>query len=46
MKNIFIGLLLLTGTFSFAQEAGKAGELLKNEVFKNGNRIISNFPKN
>ena len=32
MKNIFMSLLLLAGINSFAQEAGKAGELLKNEV--------------
>lgn len=34
MKNILIGLLLVTTTYSFAQEAGKAGELLKNEASK------------
>lgn len=32
MKKIFIGLMLLMGVSSFAQEAGKAGELLKNEA--------------
>ncbi|MDC8104277.1 DUF4476 domain-containing protein [Chryseobacterium sp. PTM-20240506] len=32
MKNIFIGLAMFTGIYSFAQEAGKAGELLKNEA--------------
>ncbi|SIS66300.1 protein of unknown function [Chryseobacterium ureilyticum] len=32
MKKIFIGLMLLAGISSFAQEAGKAGELLKNEA--------------
>lgn len=35
MKNIFIGLMFLTGIHSFAQEAGKVGELLKNEASKN-----------
>ncbi|MCI3935892.1 DUF4476 domain-containing protein [Chryseobacterium aahli] len=35
MKNIFIGVMLFFGLHSFAQEAGKAGELLKNEVSKN-----------
>lgn len=35
MKNIFISLMLFVGTYSFSQEAGKAGELLKNEVSKN-----------
>lgn len=35
MKNIFIGLMFLTGMYSFAQEAGKVGELLKNEASKN-----------
>ncbi|ASK29568.1 hypothetical protein CEY12_05365 [Chryseobacterium sp. T16E-39] len=34
MKNIFIGLMLFGGVYSFAQEAGKAGELLKNEASK------------
>lgn len=34
MKNIFIGLALFTAIYSFAQEAGKAGELLKNEASK------------
>jgi hypothetical protein len=34
MKNIFIGLMFLTGIHSFAQEAGKVGELLKNEASK------------
>lgn len=32
MKNIFIGLLFFAGIYSFAQEAGKAGELLRNEA--------------
>lgn len=32
MKKIFIGLMLLSGISSFAQEAGKVGELLKNEA--------------
>lgn len=32
MKNIFMSLLLFAGINSFAQEAGKAGELLKKEV--------------
>lgn len=32
MKKIFIGLMLLMGVSSFAQEAGKTGELLKNEA--------------
>ncbi|AZA83947.1 hypothetical protein C1637_15720 [Chryseobacterium lactis] len=32
MKKIFISLMLLLGISSFAQEAGKAGELLKNEA--------------
>lgn len=32
MKNIFIGLMLFAGIHSFAQEAGKAGELLRNEA--------------
>lgn len=32
MKKIFIGLMLLSGISSFAQEAGKAGELLRNEA--------------
>lgn len=32
MKNIFIGLMLFAGIYSFAQEAGKAGELLRNEA--------------
>jgi len=35
MKNIFISLMLFVGIYSFSQEAGKAGELLKNEVPKN-----------
>lgn len=35
MKNIFISLMLFVGIYSFSQEAGKAGELLKNEVSKN-----------
>jgi len=34
MKNIFLGLMLLAVNFSFSQEAGKTGELLKNEVSK------------
>ncbi|MBK1896947.1 DUF4476 domain-containing protein [Chryseobacterium paridis] len=34
MKNIFIGLALFTAIYSFGQEAGKAGELLKNEASK------------
>ncbi|MBT2619162.1 DUF4476 domain-containing protein [Chryseobacterium sp. ISL-6] len=34
MKKIFIGLVLFAGIYSFAQEAGKAGELLKNEASK------------
>jgi hypothetical protein len=34
MKNIFMSVLFLVGSFSFAQEAGKAGELLKNEASK------------
>lgn len=32
MKKIFISLMLLTGISSFAQEAGKVGELLRNEA--------------
>lgn len=32
MKNIFMSLLFFAGISSFAQEAGKAGELLKNEA--------------
>lgn len=32
MKKIFIGLVLFMAINSFAQEAGKAGELLKNEA--------------
>lgn len=32
MKKIFISWMLLAGISSFAQEAGKAGELLKNEA--------------
>jgi len=35
MKNIFISLMLFVGIYSFSQEAGKAGDLLKNEVSKN-----------
>ncbi len=35
MKKIFIGLMFLVGIYSFAQEAGKVGELLKNEASKN-----------
>ena len=35
MKNIFISLMLFVGIYSFSQEAGKAGQLLKNEVSKN-----------
>jgi len=34
MKNIFLGLMLLAVNFSFSQEAGKTGELLRNEVSK------------
>ncbi|AZA89687.1 Uncharacterised protein [Chryseobacterium nakagawai] len=34
MKKIFISLMILIGMSSFAQEAGKAGELLKNEASK------------
>jgi len=34
MKSIFISVLLLFVTDSFAQEAGKAGEFLKNEASK------------
>lgn len=34
MKSICISVLLLFATSSFAQEAGKAGELLKNEASK------------
>lgn len=34
MKNIFIGLMLFAGINLFAQEAGKAGELLRNEASK------------
>lgn len=34
MKNIFMSFLFLVGSFSFAQEAGKVGELLKNEASK------------
>lgn len=32
MKKIFISGMLLAGISSWAQEAGKAGELLKNEA--------------
>lgn len=32
MKNIIIGIILLAGFYVSAQEAGKAGELLKNEA--------------
>lgn len=32
MRKIFIGLMILAGISSFAQEAGKAGELLRNEA--------------
>lgn len=32
MKNIFISLLFFAGIHSFAQEAGKVGELLRNEA--------------
>ncbi|WP_209912910.1 hypothetical protein [Chryseobacterium jejuense] len=32
MKKIFISVMLLMGINSFAQEAGKAGELLENEA--------------
>ncbi|MEY8760726.1 DUF4476 domain-containing protein [Chryseobacterium tongliaoense] len=32
MKNIFISLMFFAGINSFAQEAGKAGDLLKNEA--------------
>lgn len=32
MKNVFICLLVFVGIYSFAQEAGKAGELLRNEA--------------
>lgn len=32
MKNIFIGLLFFAGIHASAQEAGKAGELLRNEA--------------
>lgn len=35
MKNIFISLMVFVGIYSFSQEAGKAGELLRNEVSKN-----------
>ena len=35
MKNIFISLMLFVGIYSFSQEAGKGGDLLKNEVSKN-----------
>lgn len=35
MKNIFISLMFFVGIYSFSQEAGKAGELLRNEVSKN-----------
>lgn len=34
MKSIYISVLLLFAVTSFAQEAGKAGELLKNEASK------------
>lgn len=34
MKNIFTSLFLAFGILSFAQDAGKAGELLKNEASK------------
>lgn len=34
MKKIWIGFAFCAGFFSFAQEAGKAGELLKNEANK------------
>ncbi|GAA5101102.1 hypothetical protein GCM10023210_40290 [Chryseobacterium ginsengisoli] len=34
MKNIFISLAFFAGIYSYAQEAGKAGELLKNEASK------------
>lgn len=34
MKKIFIICSILSGLLFFAQEAGKAGELLKNEVYK------------
>jgi len=34
MKRIFIGFAFVAGFFSLAQEAGKAGELLKNEANK------------
>jgi hypothetical protein len=34
MKKIFISWVLLAGVSSWAQEAGKAGKLLKNEASK------------
>jgi hypothetical protein len=52
MKNIFIGLMFLTGIHSFAQEAGKVGELLRNEASKteignsNSNRTLGSKNNN
>jgi hypothetical protein len=42
MKNFYTIFILLTGIFAFAQEAGKAGELLKNEVKSIDNRTDKN----
>ncbi|UHO39953.1 DUF4476 domain-containing protein [Chryseobacterium capnotolerans] len=39
MKKIFIGLMLVMGVSSFAQQAGKAGELLRNEASATEMRI-------
>jgi hypothetical protein len=43
MKKIFIGLMFLAGIISFAQEAGKAGELLKNEASATEMKAQRNF---
>lgn len=42
MKNLYTIFILLTTNLIFAQEAGKAGELLKNEVKSTDTRIESN----
>lgn len=42
MKKFFIGLVLFTAINSFSQEAGKAGELLKNEASASEMQISGN----
>lgn len=44
MKNFYTFCILLTSAFVFAQEAGKAGQLLKNEVQRSDNQTDFSKP--